>query len=482
MTIITISPATRLEGEAEIRIILDENGKVRDAYFQIIEFRGFERFCVGRPVEELPRIVTRICGVCPWAHHMASAKATDMLYGRDPPSSAKKIRELGYCAHMLDSHSIHYYALALPDFVLSPKAPRSERSIVGIYKKHPELVRKVLRMREKITRIEDIIGGKAIHPVTCIPGGLSKPLREDEVKEIEQYAKELYNFSVESVELFSNLMRKEEYRDIVFGDYYLLRTHYAGIVDEKNKVNFYDGKIRVVSVEGKELYKFDPKDYLEYIAESVVEWSYTKMPYLKKIGWKGIVDGPDSGIYRVGPLGRLNVADGFATPKAQEYYEQFVELFGKPAHHTMAYHYARVIEMVYASERMLELIQDEEILSKDVLNTEGEITGIGISAVEAPRGLLIHHYESDENGMATKVNLIIPTTMNNPSINLDIRGVSAKLIDRGKIDEEILNMVEMAFRAYDPCLACSTHSIPGALKVYVGIYDEDGKLIRKIER
>ena len=433
-------------------------------------------------MEELPRIVTRICGVCPWAHHMASAKAADMLYGREPPPAAKKIRELGYCAHMLDSHSIHYYALALPDFIVSPHADRRERSIIGIYKRHPELVKKVLRMREKITRIEEIIGGKAIHPVTSIPGGLSKSLSKEEVKEIEEYAKELYKFSVESVELFSELIQKEEYKDIVFGDMYILKTHYAGIVDDHNRVNFYDGKIRVVDTNGKELYKFEPKEYLDYIAEAVVPWSYTKMPYLKRIGWKGIIDGPDSGVYRVGPLGRLNVADGFATEKAQEFYERFVELFGKPAHHTMAYHYARVIEMVYASERILELIQDEDILSRDVLNTEGEIIRVGISAVEAPRGLLIHHYESNMEGIATMVNLIIPTTMNNPSINLDIRRVSERLIIDGKCDDAILDMIEMAFRAYDPCLACSTHNIPGAITVSVGIYDYAGKLLKKIKR
>jgi len=278
MSIISISPATRLEGEAEIKILLDERGRVKDAYFQIIEFRGFEKFCVGRPVEELPRIVTRICGVCPWAHHMASAKAADMLYGRDPPPAAKKIRELGYCAHILDSHSIHYYALALPDFILSPYADRRERSIVGIYKRNPQLVKNVLRMREKITRIEEIVGGKAIHPVTAIPGGLSKPLSKEEIVEIEGYAKELYKFSIESVELFSKLMEKEEYRDIVFGDLYMIRTHYAGIVDENNKVNFYHGMIRVVDVDGKELYRFEPREYLEYIAEAVVPWSCTKMP------------------------------------------------------------------------------------------------------------------------------------------------------------------------------------------------------------
>ncbi len=480
MSIITISPATRLEGEAEIRIVLDEGGNVKDAFFQIIEFRGFEKFCVGRPVEELPRVVTRICGVCPWAHHMASSKAVDMVFGREPTIAAKKIRELGYCAHILDSHSIHFYALSLPDFALTPSAPRRERSLIGLYRKNPELVKKVLEMRDRIIKVEEIIGGKAIHPVTSIPGGISKALSKEEVEEIRNHAKELLKFSIETVELFKGFLNKEEYKDIIFGDYYYLETYYAGLVDRNKKINFYDGKVRVVDKKGGEVFIFEPKDYLEYIGEKVVGWSYTKMPYLKKIGWKGL--STESGIYRVGPLGRLNASEGFATEKAQEYYEEFTEIFGKPAHHTMAYHLARVIEMVYASERMIELSEDKDILSRDIVNLEGEFSGFGVGIVEAPRGTLIHHYETDRHGITTKVNLIIPTTMNNPSINLDIRRAASKLIKKGEFDDKILNMVEMAFRAYDPCLACSTHNIPGGIKVYVGVYDSEGKLIRIIRR
>lgn len=480
MNVIKISPATRLEGEAEIKIFLDEKGRVKDAFFQVIEFRGFEKFCVGRPIEELPFIVTRICGVCPWAHHMASAKAVDMVLGREPTPAAKKIRELGYCAHILDSHSVHFYALALPDFALSSAAPRRERSLIGLYKNNPELVKKVLEMRDKIIRIEEIIGGRAIHPVAAIPGGVSKTLSKEEVEEIRRYAKEVLKFSLETTELFKEILQKSENKDIIFGNYYYLETYYAGLVDKNNKVNFYDGRIRVVDKKGNEAFVFEPKDYLEYIGEKVVEWSYTKMPYLKKVGWSGI--DTSSGIYRVGPLGRLNASDGFATEKAQEYYKQFIEIFGKPAHHTMAYHFARTIEMVHAAEKLIELSEDEEILSKDVVSLEGKFRGFGVGVVEAPRGLLIHHYEADSEGITTRVNLIIPTTMNNPSINLDIKKVAAKVLAAGKSDDAVLNMIEMAFRAYDPCLACSTHSIPGGLKIYVGIYDLDGKLIKVLRR
>ena len=482
MKLVEINPVTRLEGEAKISIILDDDGSVRDAYFQIVEFRGFEKFCVGRPVEELPRIVTRICGVCPWAHHMASAKAADMLFGREPTETAKKVRELGYCAHILDSHSVHFYALAAPDFIMGFDADRPTRNIIGMLRKNPELVKKVLKMRSYMTEIENIIGGKAIHPVTAIPGGISKKLSIEDKNKIEEMAKELLKFSIESVELFTkNILGNGKYKDLILGDTYYLETYYAGLVDDQNRLNFYDGKIRVMDPSGKEFIKFEAKDYHKYIAERVLEWSYSKFPYLRGIGWK-FEDGKNSGIYRVGPLGRLNASDRLATEKAQEFFEEFREIYGKPAHHTMAFHHARLIEMVYAAERMLELLADPEIISDDIINLEGEITGIGIGVVEAPRGLLFHHYESDSRGIATKVNIIIPTTQNNPAICLDIKRSAQKIIKNGKINDAILNMVEMTFRAYDPCLACSTHSIPGGLKVFVCVYDNDGNLLGEIRR
>lgn len=482
MKLVEINPVTRLEGEAKISIILDDRGNVRDAYFQIVEFKGFEKFCVGRPVEELPRIVTRICGVCPWAHHMASAKATDMLFGREPPETAKMIRELGYCAHILDSHSVHFYALAAPDFIMGFDADRSVRNIIGMLRKNPELVKKVLKMRSYIVKIEDIIGGKAIHPVTAIPGGVSKKLSEDDRKRIEEMTKELLKFSIESVDLFvSNVLNNKKYERLILSDTYYLETYYAGLVDDQNRLNFYDGKIRVVDPSGEEFIKFEVKDYHKYIAERVLEWSYSKFPYLKEVGWR-FGDGKNSGIYRVGPLGRLNVSDKLATDKAQEFFEEFKEKYGKPAHHTMAFHHARLIEMVYASERMLELLSNPEITGDNIINLDREITGLGIGIVEAPRGLLFHHYESDENGIATKLNIIIPTTQNNPAICLDIKRSAQKIIKNGKINDTILNMIEMTFRAYDPCLACSTHSIPGGLKVYVCVYNGNGELLDEIGR
>lgn len=474
MSVIRIDPATRLEGEAEIKIFLDEKGKVKEAYFQVVEFRGFEKFCIGRPVEELPRIVTRICGVCPWAHHMASAKAVDKIYGREPTITAKKIRELGYCAHILDSHTIHFYVLAAPDFLL-PDARRNERNIIGVFKHNPELVKNVLKIRGMVTKIEELIGGKAIHPVTGLPGGVSKKIDETDRKIILEHAKEILKFSLYTVDLLRSIIEKKEVVELIerFDN---LKTYYAGLVDRNNRVNFYDGMIRVVDPKGREVFKFDSEEYLDYIAEVSVPWSYTKMPYLKKIGWVGLKDGDNSGVYRVGPLGRLNASDGFSTPKANEYYNWFRDLFGKPAHNTMAYHVARVIEMVYASERLLELAEDEEITSNDIINLEGEFRGRGVGVVEAPRGLLIHHYETDEKAITRKVNLIIPTTMNNPSINIDLTRVATKFLGSSSVDEATINRVEMTYRAYDPCLACSTHMV-GNRGVLIKIINSDDKII-----
>jgi len=481
MKVIKIDPITRLEGEARISILLDDNGKVKDAFFQVMEFRGFERFCRGRPVEEMPRIVTRICGVCPWAHHMASGKTVDAVFGREPTETAKKIREIGYCAHMLDSHTVHFYFLAVPDLLVSPDAERGQRNVAYLGKIAPEVVKEILRQRRNITKIETIIGGKSIHPVCNVPGGVSKGLSEEEAKEIEEYAKDTLKF----LDIWLEKWEKEiltKYEDLIYSDVYHQETYYMGIVGDGNTLNFYDGDIRVVDQRGKEVFRFKPEDYLNYISERVEEWSYTKFPYLKPIGWKGLVDGPDSGIYRVGPLGRLNVIDKISTEKAQEAYKRYIEAGGKPTHFSMFYHWARIIEMIYSCERILELITDEDITSKDTVNYDGDFVGEGVGVVEAPRGILYHHYKTDEKGLVEMANLIIPTTQNNPSISLEIKKAAQKLISNGEISEGILNRIEMAFRAYDPCLACSTHSLPGGLPLIVTVYDSNGALIKEIRR
>jgi F420-non-reducing hydrogenase large subunit len=481
---IIIDPITRLEGHGKIAIFLNDAGEVENAYLQIPELRGFEKFCIGRKAEDMPLLTSRICGVCPVAHHMAGTKALDAAFNVEPPEPAKKLRELMYCGYYIYDHTLHFYYLGGPDFVVGPDAPPEKRNILGVIEKAGlDVAKKVIKHRAYGQRIVELIGGKATHPVCGLPGGISKPLSEENRQEIEKMATSAVDFAKFSLKLFHDIVLKNtRYVELIKSDAYTLRTYYMGLVDEHNKVNFYDGKIRVVTPDGEEFAKFEAKDYLEHIAEHVEPWTYVKQPYLKKVGWKGFVDGPDSGVYRVGPLGRLNAADGMATPLAQEEYEfMYKTLGGKPVHSTLAYHWARLIELLYAAERAVELVKDPEITSTNVRNKPGK-PGEGVGVVEAARGTLIHHYVLDENALIKDVNLIVATVNNAPSINMSVRNAAKGLIHGGKVDQGLLNMVEMAFRAYDPCFGCATHFAVGQLPLTIEIYNSEGKLIRTLQR
>jgi F420-non-reducing hydrogenase large subunit len=481
---IKIDPITRLEGHGRIHIFLNDQGDVANAYFQVPELRGFERFCVGRKAEDLPVITPRICGVCPVAHHMASTKALDAAFHVDPPIAAKKLRELMYSGYYVYDHTLHFYFLGGPDFVVGPDAPKAERNILGVINKVGlDVAKEVIKHRAYGQKITAMIGGKATHPVCGLPGGMSKPITEEERQQIETMAESSVKFAQFSLQVFNDVVLKnKKYVDLILSDAYKLRTYYMGTVDDNNKVNFYDGKIRVVTPEGKEFAKWAPADYLNNIEEHVEEWTYVKLPYLKKIGWKGLVDGPDSGIYRVAPLARLNAADGMATPLAQEEYKRMYEtLGGKPVHATLATHWARLIELLYAAERTLELSRDKAITSTDIRNKPGP-PGEGVGIVEAPRGTLIHHYVLDEEGLAKKVNLIVATVNNTPAICMSIRDAAKGLIKGGTVNDGLLNMVEMAFRAYDPCFGCATHYAVGQMPLEVKIYDHNKNLLNTVRR
>jgi F420-non-reducing hydrogenase large subunit len=486
MKTVVIDPITRLEGHGKIEIFLNDEGDVENAYLQIPELRGFEKFCEGRPAEEMPRITPRICGVCPEAHHLASTKALDAVFHVDPPAAAKKLRELFYCAHMIHSHIAHFYALAGPDFVLGPTSDPAQRNILGVIAKVGlEIGGEVIKHRAYAQDIQAVIGGKATHPVCGLPGGMSKSITEEERKDFEEKAKSLVEFAKFSLKLFDDLvLANKEYADLILGDIYTMKSYYMGLVDSNNKVNFYDGDIRVVDPEGKEVAKFKPANYLEYIAEHTEPWSYLKFPFLKKIGWKGMVDGKDSGVYRVNSLARLNVADGMATPLAQAEYEKlFATLGGKPVHATLAFHWARLVELLYSAERLLELCKDAEITSPNVRTIPTAIPDEGVGVVEAPRGTLFHHYQTDEKGLIRKVNLIVATVQNNPAMNISIKNAAQGLIKNGKVvSEGLLNMIEMAFRAYDPCMACATHALLGQMPLQVIVYNHNGKEIQRLSR
>ncbi len=477
---ITIDPITRLEGHGKIEVFLDDAGEVANAYFQVPELRGFEVFCLGRPAEEMPRITNRICGVCPEAHHMAASKALDALYHVEPPPAGKKLRELFYMAFYVTDHTTHFYALGGPDFVVGPDAPAAQRNILGVVAAvGKEAGLRVINTRKQNHEVIKIIGGRPIHPVAGLPGGMSKPITEEERQFIEEVARQNVEFGLWSLDVFDDIVLKNTgYVDLILSDAYTQKTYYMGLVDANNHVNFYDGMVRVVDPDGVEFAKYAPADYTEHVAEHVEPYSYLKYPYLKKVGWKGFVDGKDSGMYACTPLSRLNAADGMATPHAQEAYEKFYEtLGGKPVHHTLATHWARLIELLYAAEHMLELATDPEITSPKVRTIPTEKPTVGIGTVEAPRGTLTHHYETDENGILTRVNLIVGTTNNNAPITLSIKKAAQAMIHGGEVNDGILNKIEMAFRSYDPCLSCATHSLPGQMPLEVIVRDPDGNIV-----
>jgi F420-non-reducing hydrogenase large subunit len=485
MNKISIDPITRLEGHGRIDIFLNDEGDVANAYLVIPELRGFEKFAEGRCVEEMIDITPRICGVCPEAHHMAATKACDAVWHVDPPPTAKKLRELFYSAFYVADHTVHFYILGAPDFVMGPDAPPAERNILGvIHKVGVEIGGRVIKCRGMAMDIVGMLGGRKVHPTFGLPGGVSKAITEEERQQIEATAREEVEFGLFSLQLFRDVVLKNQgYVSLILSDAFTLATYYMGMVDENNKVNFYDGKVRVVDPEGKEFVKYGPSEYLEVVAERVEPWTYLKFPYLKKVGWKGLVAGKDSGVYQATPLSRLNASDGMATPRAQEAYEEmYATLGGKPVHHTLATHWARLVELLYAAERLLELATDPEITNPHVrvIPTEKPDEGVGI--VEAPRGTLTHHYITDEKGIVKKANLIVGTTNNYAPIAISVRKAAQAVIQKGVITEGILNRVEMAFRPYDPCFGCATHALPGQMPLEVRIFDADGNIKDVLKR
>jgi F420-non-reducing hydrogenase large subunit len=484
-TKILIDPITRLEGHGKIHIFMDDAGAVDRAFLQIPELRGFEKFVEGRRAEDMPQITSRICGVCPTAHHMAATKALDDLYGVDPPPTAKKIRELVYSIFMVEDHALHLFFLGGPDFVVGPSAPKADRNILGVIGKVGlDIGREVIGVRKQLRDLIGQIAGKPIHPVFGLPGGVSRPLTPELQAELKAAAAHAVQFGTFALGVFRDVvLSNPKYVELVTSEAYTHRTYYMGLVDAAHKVTFYDGTLRVVDPDGQEFMAFPARDYLGHIAEHVEPWSYMKFCFLKDVGWKGFAEGPESGVYGVAPLARLNASEGMATPIAQEAYEELVStLGGRPVHHTLANHWARIVELVYAAERMSELAADPEILSPDVRTLPTATPDEGIGVVEAPRGTLIHHYFTDERGLIKSANLIVATQNNAARIAMSVDKAARWLIKGKEVDDGLLNQLEMAFRAYDPCYGCATHSLPGQMPLLVQIHDPDGEVVRELRR
>jgi F420-non-reducing hydrogenase large subunit len=477
MKTITIAPVTRIEGHAKVTINLDDSGNVADTFVNVVELRGFEKFCIGRPVEELPRIVTSICGVCPWHHHLASAKANDAVFGVTPPPTGIKLRDLCQSIAFCSDKILHFFFLAGPDFVMGPDADYSVRNVLGIVQSNPELGKKVVRARHLGTQMLLIASGKSIHPVTAVPGGFSKPLTDEERESLLPMADEVLEFAKFAIGFAKeNIFPK--YLDTI-NTLGVIETGFLGTVTGDGSLNVYDGKLRLMKPDGT-YDEFAYDQYTEYIGEHIEPWTYLKFPYAKKWGdFNMDLEGP-VGIYRTNALARINVCDKMATPLAQAELEEFREQFGRPAQQTLLYNYARLIELVYNAEHVVELLNDPEITGRETRVPVQPRAARGVGCVEAPRGTLIHDYETDENGLITNVNLIVGTTHNNAPINMSVKQAAKTLIKDGKYDQGILNRVEMAIRAYDPCLSCATHKLDGTIAVKLEIRDARGNVIDTI--
>jgi len=482
---ITINPVTRLEGHGRIEIFLDEQGEVRDAFWQVVELRGFERFCIGRPAEEMTRIAPNICGVCPSAHHMAATKALDALYSVEPTTAARLLRELEFNAFLIEDHFIHFFFLAAPDFILGPDASPSERNILGVIGKvGKEIGKKVIDIRNRNRDIIRLLFSKAAHPEGGLPGGVPRGIAEEDRKGLIATADDSVAFALFAIDLFKKeVLGQKALKDLILSEAYALKTYSMALVDENDCVTFYDGTVKVVTPDGKEFARFHPRDYLEHIAEWVEPWTTVKFCYLRQLGWKGLVEGEETSLYRVAPLARLNVAGGMATPLAQKEYEVFFDtLGGRPAPHTLAMHWARLICALQAAERNQDIVRDPLLTSRDLRNMNLKLVRTGVGCVEAPRGTLFHHYETDERGILTRVNLIVATQNNAGPICLSIKKAAKAFVRGPEVKEGFLNRVEMAFRAYDPCLACATHSFPGRIPFVVNLRDPSGEVIRTLGR
>jgi len=469
---ITIEPVTRIEGHAKITIRLDEAGEVERAYLHINEFRGFEKFCEGRLAFEMPSITPRICGICPVSHHLAAAKAADDLAGCPPPRPASLLRELMHMGQIIQSHGMHFYELAGPDLLLGFDADPAVRNVVGMIAANPELTLKAVNLRKFGQEIIHTLGGRRIHPNFAVPGGVNKALAPAERDEILAGIAEAIATTQTGIQIFKD-WAAAHMDDI--NKFAVFPTGYMGLATPQDSLELYEGPLRLVGQDGGLLERFPVSNYLDFIAEHVENWTYLKFPYYKKMGFPG-------GVYRVGPLGRLNTSLHIDTPLANAEHKLFKALNGgKPVENTLHYHYARLIEVLFAIEKVHLLLDDPDILSTEILNTRKEWKGVGVGVIEAPRGTLIHHYWADENGRLSKVNLIVSTGHNNWAMCNAVDSVAKTYIHKGDVREGLLNRVEAAVRAHDPCLSCSTHAV-GQMPLVIDILDNEGALLRSLQQ
>jgi NAD-reducing hydrogenase large subunit len=471
---IEINPVSRIEGHGKVTIQLNEAGNVASTRFSVTQFRGFEKFCEGRVFWEMPVITPRICGICPVSHHLGSAKACDAILGVDIPPTAKMLRELMHMGQFIQSHAMHFFYLASPDLLFGMDADPATRNVIGLIAEKPDLATKAVKLRSYGQTIIKNLGGKKVHPNFAIPGGVNSCLsmagRDEMLKQMDWAISEAQF----ALELFKDYYSQHTNEIDSFAKF---PTGYIGLVDKNNNLQLYDGKLRLLDRKGAVLEgQFNPSKYLDIIGEHVEDWSYLKFPFYKPLGYP-------AGVYRAGPLGRLNVVTGISTPLANKELKNFKKLAGKNGmvESSMHYHYARLIELLYSTERAKQLLENKEICSGDLQVTSTVFKKEGVGVLEAPRGTLFHHYWVDKTGKVLKANLIVATGNNNFAMNRAVHEVAEAFIKKGKITEGILNRVEAAIRCYDPCLSCSTHAL-GQMPFFIQIVSPEGEVLKEISR
>lgn len=448
---LVIEPVSRVEGHGKVTLLVDEHNQVKQCRLHIAEFRGFERFIQGRPYWEIPILVQRLCGICPVSHHIAAGKAIDMIAGvTELTETAYKLRLLLHYGQTLQSHALHFFHLCSPDLLFGFESDLANRNIIGVIAKHPQLALQGVKLRKYGQEVIRIICGKRIHGTGCIPGGMNKPLNKEDLRYLLTDLEQIIRWAESAVKISRDCyLANEPFHKNFAG----LRSNYLSMLGKHGELDLYHGTLRLKDASGNIL--FDKKNYCDYqnlIEEEVKSWTYMKFPFIKALG-------KESGWYRTGPLARINNCDYIATPLAETARLEFIAYGGKePVHSTLAYHWARMIEVLFSAEKIRELLNDTKIMGTDLI-VQGKRQNEGIGVVEAPRGTLFHHYQVGEDDLITKANLIVATTNNNTALNESIRTVAAQQVSGREITEAVLNNIEVAIRAYDPCLSCATHAI-----------------------
>jgi len=469
---IVIQPVTRIEGHARISIYVGDDGAVEAAQFHVIEFRGFEKLCEGRPFYEMPGLMSRICGICPVSHVLASSKAGDALLGVEIPPAADRQRRLMNYAQVLQSHALSFFHLSAPDLLLGLDSDPTKRNIFGLIDAEPELARRGIRLRQFGQRVIELLGGKRIHPSWGVPGGVLKVLTVAERDELLGWIEEARQSVQMALERMKSLLESFQQEVQSIGNFPSL---FLGTVNEEGEAEYYDGRIRIVDSEGNLVADgLDPRRYHTYLGEASEEWSFMKFPYYKPLGYPG-------GMYRVGPLARLNVVRAMGTPLADRELREFRQRNGGVRNESFYYHLARLIEMLHAVERIEELLLDPEILGEHVRVNAGQNRSEGVGSCEAPRGTLFHHYQVDEGGLMKRANLLIATSQNNLAMNKAVEQAARRFVTPGRLIEGMLNRVEAAIRCYDPCLSCSTHAL-GLMPLEIELRDRAGRLLDRTRR